>query len=142
MVDEKGGLDIGVVRVVLDELEAALQPHDHKGGGHGIGIPCFGTDHGGTEERVADRAACGRVDGVGVAHPVLLVVFTVVAGGDYGAVGEGDGGFDFLCAIFVLRGTLDAYGPGGAIGFGTLGAHLAAHVDEVVGDIQTVEQSG
>ena len=45
IIDEKGGLDVVVFGMVVDELEAFVQPHDHKGGGHGVGIPSVATHH-------------------------------------------------------------------------------------------------
>ena len=117
VVDEEGGLDVGVVGVVVDELEGAVEAHDHEGCGHGVGVPRLGADDGDAEEAVVDGLAGGGVDGVGVADAVALVVFAVVAGGDYGLVAELDGGFDLLGAVFVLCRAFDAHGPGGAVGF-------------------------
>ena len=81
---------------------------------------------------MVDRAAGGRVDSVGVADAVVLVVFAVVAGGDYGAVFEPDSGFYFAVAVFVGRGTFDAHCPCRAVSLASMGYHFATYVDEVV----------
>ena len=79
VVDKEYGLDIGVFGVEFDELEALVESHHHECGGESVGVPCLAADNGDAEERVVDRAAGGGVDGVGVAHAVLLIVFAVAA---------------------------------------------------------------
>ena len=91
---------------------------------------------------MAYGAAGSGVDGVGVAHAVFLIILTVVAGGDDGAVLQCDGGFEGAVVIFVRCGLFDSHHPWGAVGLVTTGHHFATHVDEVVGDAHFVEHVG
>ena len=50
VVDKEDGLDVGVVGVVVDELEAFIEPHDHECRGHGVGIPGIAADYRDAEE--------------------------------------------------------------------------------------------
>ena len=142
VVDEEGGLYVAVFGMVVDELQALVETHDHECRGHGVGIPRGGADHRDTEQRVADGQAGGGVDGVGVADAVLFVVFAVVAGGDNGEVGELDDGFDGLFAVFVFGGALYADGPLLVVGFEAAGDYFASDVDHVVVDAAVVEHLG
>ena len=55
VVDEEDGLYIGVVGMVVDELEAFVQSHDHECRCHGIGIPGFVADNRITETTLIYR---------------------------------------------------------------------------------------
>ena len=140
VVDEEDSLYVGVVGMAVDELQRFVETHDHESCGHGIGIPSLLADDGDAEEGVADGTAVAGVDGVGVAHAVLLVVFAVVARSDNGLVVQLDGGLYLLFTIFCLGRPFDAHSPTFTIGLCPTGDDFATDVDEVVVDAEAVEE--
>ena len=65
-----------------------LQPHDHEGGGIGIGTHAVAGYDCGRENAVLHGVACLRVDGVCVFLSAFIIEVAVVAGSRYACIGD------------------------------------------------------